>query len=1174
MLVSTPTKSHFPRRNIPDHVPHLSPISPTRFTPSRLFSDPPSSCDSPMPTPSPLRHHQLFANSANLHDPDDLFLASPFRSPAPAHSFKGLHSTTKPQPISADDEEGSIFLSDSSSLSPTFFSLPSAQPSWPPVKPGPEASTRSALGAKQLNSYYPPIDPLAPASTGIGTKRKSTPLATPLRAHNLTPLRIAPATAESTATTTVPFDRLAPLPAPKFTARTPQSKAETEAYLRRQTASLTRLKLNDRNKSDEVDDDSGCEFGDEDAENVLFLSNARLKGKARALEEGIRHLTRGRDGEEVAAAVSPGGHITKRRARSRPVSAELQQSFKSTPRSPVRSNSLKTKIRPRHPGSVAFPTSSTYRSPTSSPSEAGSPRPRRRVSGLAGKISPPLFLSIPQTVPRKPHLNRNESASSATLFFGPPIPQPSISIRSRNNTTATPVPVLRAPQRPKTVNRHSYAGPDTGLGDLQAWHTIQSRAASPSPKSSPLGCAQANTSLPSPGMDDDEDMFFAGLPETSFVFSVTEGTPSAKKALPKKYKPKDSGVASDEEDMHSTGSASSAGGDFLHVMPRASTSVTSVCSFEDGLVTPVNGPEPYSGWPGGNVIIKESDSTGVNNGQEGGIDVDAFIIRTLAAASKDPGGGKKRIPGTPVKKMRTIALADRPWQSAVASKVGLRDDCDFRKGPRKSLPAAFPPLGGSSKGKNSDSTDTEGEEDSPSGRRNQRYAGVGLGRPTVPTDGVSAFQRNRWLMRRSSSGAFSSGSDASMSSTPTRPKTTTDWTLPKPRIPVQFSPTKNAFKFTSPERSASGSSTSSTVLNSPTTQKHQLPHTGVQRQAQRPNITAARRRSYEPFGEEQPGRFERDFDEIDEVGSGDSMQDGHDTEVYAIKKSKRFEGAKHRLRLREEVDILKHLSRAAIAAGLDGRHPNVLTYTDSWEEDEALFIRTELCESGNLARFLWEYGRAFPRLDEARVWKIVVDLSNGLRFIHDAGVIHLDLKPSNVFVTKEGRFKIGDFGMASVWPRPALDITSSSGFEREGDKLYLAPEVLQGKYGKAADIFSFGMTILETTTNIVVPDQGDEWHRLRREDFSQVTGLDDRPELFGLIKEMMRTESSCRISIHGVCDHPVVSRARIAMERMFMAAKANGTDVFVASPLASVPEGFLEEILNRAEDDGAMDICG
>ena len=83
--------------------------------------------------------------------------------------------------------------------------------------------------------------------------------------------------------------------------------------------------------------------------------------------------------------------------------------------------------------------------------------------------------------------------------------------------------------------------------------------------------------------------------------------------------------------------------------------------------------------------------------------------------------------------------------------------------------------------------------------------------------------------------------------------------------------------------------------------------------------------------------------------------------------------------------------------------------------------------------------------------------SQGLSFIHAAGVIHLDLKPANIFVTEEGRFKIGDFGMASLWPRPvrkdSLGAEQKSAFEREGDKLYLAPEVLQGKYGFAADIF-------------------------------------------------------------------------------------------------------------------------
>ena len=102
--------------------------------------------------------------------------------------------------------------------------------------------------------------------------------------------------------------------------------------------------------------------------------------------------------------------------------------------------------------------------------------------------------------------------------------------------------------------------------------------------------------------------------------------------------------------------------------------------------------------------------------------------------------------------------------------------------------------------------------------------------------------------------------------------------------------------------------------------------------------------------------------------------------------------------------------------------------------------------------------------------------------MHDSCVIHLDIKPSNVFVTRDGRFRLGDFGMASLWPRPsgspdgnenpasfvsesgseglpaarddhAKCTLSRGGFEREGDRHYLAPEVLQGQYGKAADVF-------------------------------------------------------------------------------------------------------------------------
>lgn len=75
----------------------------------------------------------------------------------------------------------------------------------------------------------------------------------------------------------------------------------------------------------------------------------------------------------------------------------------------------------------------------------------------------------------------------------------------------------------------------------------------------------------------------------------------------------------------------------------------------------------------------------------------------------------------------------------------------------------------------------------------------------------------------------------------------------------------------------------------------------------------------------------------------------------------------HRLRHLEEVDILRHLSKRP--------SPHVIKFEDAWEQNRQLFIQTELC-LGSLAFFLLEYGSVVERLDEARVWKIVRELSD------------------------------------------------------------------------------------------------------------------------------------------------------------------------------------------------------
>lgn len=566
--------------------------------------------------------------------------------------------------------------------------------------------------------------------------------------------------------------------------------------------------------------------------------------------------------------------------------------------------------RSRHSDSVAFP--SAYRgsnSPASSSSETGSPLPRHRVSATASSLGR-RSLGVLSASTRAP-LSRIESA---TLFFGPPIPPPQTKAPATRARTNSSLPLAPQPRAARTKNRHSYAGPGNNNGLFHAWTTIQAKAVSPSPGSSPASLAVGNTSLPSPEQDD-EEIFFGGAHDGSFVFRLTEDTPSpkSKKPLPRKCTLRDSGIViSDEDEMVPSGSSISA-----DRMLRASTSVSSISSdVDEGLITPGITPESLSGWPS-EVFVQGSDDSVVNTKQDR-LDVDSFIMRTLEAGSKGPGIEPKKVPGTPVKKIRTTYLTgERPWQSAVAAKTGLRDDCDFKKMPRKSLPAAFPPLSKRTHKGSSDSTESEGEEDSPIMRRD-RYTGLGLGRPPPPGKETSAIPRSRLLMRRSSSGAFSSGTDsASMSSTPTRANGAgkveqilypdvsltiwVEWQLPNPRIPVQYSPSNNKLKLCS-DRSTSGSSSGSTpTLNSPTNGTRHLPVSGQRRPVSRPS-SIVRRRSSEPFAEEQPGRFEREFVEVDEVGSGQfgkvikvRRKTDNVAEFSAIKKSKQFEGAKHRL---------------------------------------------------------------------------------------------------------------------------------------------------------------------------------------------------------------------------------------------------------------------------------------
>ncbi|KAF1963685.1 kinase-like protein [Byssothecium circinans] len=193
---------------------------------------------------------------------------------------------------------------------------------------------------------------------------------------------------------------------------------------------------------------------------------------------------------------------------------------------------------------------------------------------------------------------------------------------------------------------------------------------------------------------------------------------------------------------------------------------------------------------------------------------------------------------------------------------------------------------------------------------------------------------------------------------------------------------------------------------------------------------------------------------------------------WVVKKSKKpIMGAKDSEQKHREVQALKAVRG----------HEHIVSFEDSWVDQGHLYIQTEYCENGNLRQFLQKYGRA-GCLDNFRTWKILLELSSGLHFIHENGYMHLDLKPANILIDFEGVLKIADFGMAVQWPAP-------KNVDAEGDRHYLAMEAMYGHPDKPSDVFALGLMMVEICSNCFMPEMGDDWGRLRSGNFIDVPSL-------------------------------------------------------------------------------------
>ena len=155
---------------------------------------------------------------------------------------------------------------------------------------------------------------------------------------------------------------------------------------------------------------------------------------------------------------------------------------------------------------------------------------------------------------------------------------------------------------------------------------------------------------------------------------------------------------------------------------------------------------------------------------------------------------------------------------------------------------------------------------------------------------------------------------------------------------------------------------------------------------------------------------------------------------------------------RKTKDMQERFLREARAAGAI-QHSNIVTVYDLGESEGQLYIAMELVEGRDLSDMI----ALRDPLALERKLDIVIEVLAGLHFAHQRGIVHRDVKPSNVRVMPDGRVKIMDFGIARL---QKADATGSGAIV--GTPTYMAPEqITNGAITAATDVFSVGCMLYE-----------------------------------------------------------------------------------------------------------------
>ena len=259
------------------------------------------------------------------------------------------------------------------------------------------------------------------------------------------------------------------------------------------------------------------------------------------------------------------------------------------------------------------------------------------------------------------------------------------------------------------------------------------------------------------------------------------------------------------------------------------------------------------------------------------------------------------------------------------------------------------------------------------------------------------------------------------------------------------------------------------------------------------------------------------FNILSKIGEGSystvlKVQRIEDGNIYALKRVKFY-----KLSDKEKENALNEIR---ILASVKSK--NVISYKEAFfdEKDSSLGIVMEYADNGDLFQLITERKKTKNYFTEQEIWKVFIQLLNGLKALHDFKILHRDIKSANVFLFKGGVCKLGDLNVSKV-ARKGL------GYTQTGTPYYASPEVWEEKpYDSKSDVWSLGCVMYEMIT-LRPPFQAKSMEELYKKVMRGIyPKLSSKysEDLSDVIKLMIQVEAGARPSCEELLKMPMITK--------------------------------------------------